>query len=306
MRRTRLILAAGGALLIACAGGCGSVAVPPTDDLVNGLSALLLDPGRNCEELRSAYGVHYLPVVETPADAGIDFEQHFIATADQNVLHVWYLPTQLDRGAVILSIGSASSMACYLFVAKLLTRNGWSVVIYEYQGYGLSTGRPSLATLAADLESVLDWTLSRTGRDRATLMGISLGTIPSVAVAARRPDAVNGVILDSPVALGEELLRFDPLFGGNAAALAARLMPDLLAEERIREVHQPLLVYLHELDILTTPQQTELIFDRAPGTKRLVRFANLSHAKGPYFSTDVYLYHADTFLASIWSVAEER
>jgi pimeloyl-ACP methyl ester carboxylesterase len=216
-------------------------------------------------------------------------------------LHVWYLPTKLDRGTAILSIGSSASMNCYLFVAKLLTRQGWSVVIYEYQGFGLSTGRPSLASLAPDLEAVLEWTRGRTQRPQVTLVGISLGAIPSVAIAARRPDAVNAVILDSPVALGEELLRFDPLLGGEAQAFVARLLPDLVSEERIRDVHQPLLVFLHELDFLTTPQQTQMLYDRAPGPKQLVRFANLDHAKGPYFSTDVYMFHADTFLSSVWT-----
>jgi fermentation-respiration switch protein FrsA (DUF1100 family) len=271
---------------------------------VKGLSALLLDPARDCEELRNAFGLDYLPIVATPDELGIPYEDHFVATPDSHVLHVWYLPTNLDRGTVILSIGSSSAMNCYLFVAKLLTRNGWSVVLYEYQGYGLSTGRPSLATLSSDLEAVLDWTRAYVHRPSVSLAGISLGTIPSVAVAVRRPDAVNGVILDSPVALGEELLRFNPLFGGDAAAFVAQLLPDLVSEERIRDMRQPLLVFLHELDVLTTPQQTELLYSRAPGPKQLVRFANLQHAKGPYFSTDVYMYHTDTFLTSVWSASE--
>ncbi len=280
--------------------GCIDPAAAPPDDVVKGLSALVLDPAIDCSTLRRAFGLDYLPLADVPSDAGMEFEQHFIPTPDDNVLHVWYLPTKLDRGTVVLSIGSSSGMNCYLYVARLLVRNGWAVVMYEYQGFGLSTGRPSLNTITPDLEAVLDWSLHYLRRDSVSLLGISLGAIPSVAVAARRPEVVNALILDSPVALGEEIARFDALLGGEAAALVNRLSPELVSEERIREVTQPLLIFLHELDDLTTPQQTELLYSRAPGTKKLVRFPNLDHAEGPYYSTDVYTYNLDTFLTAVW------
>ncbi len=287
------------------AAGCVPALPQPQDaDAVDGLlSKLILQPYVTCEQLKSGLGLDFLPDVSDPSGADLRYEESWIVTPDYELLRTWYLPTRLQRGTIVLSMGAAGDVACYLFIAKLLAGNGWSVVMYDNRGFGLSTGSPSLNALGPDLEQVVDWARARTGREQVTVLGISLGTIPAVSVAARRPDAVNALILDSPVAMGEEIKRFSGLLAGLTQAMLASINPELLPEERIRDVRAPVLIYLHEDDIVTPPATIETIFNNATSLKTLIRFPGLPHVASPYYRTAQYTYYLETFLTPIWDPA---
>jgi abhydrolase domain-containing protein 12 len=59
------------------------------------------------------------------------------------------------------------------------------VLSFDYRGFGKSTGEPSEAGLRTDAEAVVDWALNvaRIAPDRIVLLGHSLGTAVSTAVA---------------------------------------------------------------------------------------------------------------------------
>lgn len=280
--------------------GCAGPRPPAKDELLERLSFIVLDPAITCTELRDHFHLTDLPVVEAPDELGLEYVNQWVIGADSAALHVWFIPARLDRGTVVLSMGASGRMACYLFVTQLLVHNGWSVVMYEYQGFGESQGTPSLGTLASDLETVVNWTRSAATAPRVTLMGISLGSIPSVAVAARRPDAINGVILDSPVALSSELERFNFLLNGDAADYVARLDAELITETMMPLVTQPTLFFLNEADIVTPPATIERLYALANEPKQLVRFPDLEHALGPYAKTALYTVSVERFLSGLW------
>ena len=161
-----------------------SSCVPPaeipaltTEELNLVISGLIFDPEVTCEDLRRAFNVEYLPIVDTPDELGVAYEEHWLPI-DDDFLRVWYLPTALDRGTVVLSQGSFGTLPCYLFHARMLAHNGWSVVMYEYRGIGESGGERSVGGLEEDLTTVVDWARAYVEREQVTLFGLSLGAIP--------------------------------------------------------------------------------------------------------------------------------
>jgi pimeloyl-ACP methyl ester carboxylesterase len=289
------------AILTMLPAGCAPEAALDPDQAVELLSGVALRPDWSCERLRAYYRVDYLPCVDNPGEIGLPYEETWVPVTPDLAVRLWYLPTELDRGTVILSNGNGASSPAYLFAARLLTRNGWSVVMYDYEGFGLSDGQPSITTIVRDLPAVLDWTRARTGRTRVTLMGVSLGSIPSIAVAATRPEAVNGLVLDSPVALEAQISRFDFLIGGRGAWLSDQLDPRLLTDRMIAQVRQPVLIFLHGRDTIATPATVQMLFNRAAGPKTLVRFPELDHARGQFQRTNEYVRRIEEFLTGIWS-----
>lgn len=278
------------------------IEVSDKDTLVHLLSSLILDPLVTCEELRDGFQLDYLPIVTDPAGVDISYEEHWLVTSDNEVLRLWFLPTTLSRGVVVLSQGSVGNSACYLFTGRMLRNNGWSVVMWNYRGFGPSSGTPSLGALPGDLEQVVDWTREYTGRDQVTLMGISLGSVPSVAVAVKRPDAVNGVILDSPLALGDVISRFDFIIE-NPASLIDLLDPNLVSERIIDKMREPLLVLLGERDVVTPAFSILDLYNRAGGPKQLVTFPTTGHAAAPFRETGEYTSAVESFLSQIWGQA---
>lgn len=297
-RRRQLVALA--ALTVLPAMGCVRVSALGAPEILAGLSGIMLQPQDTCAAMRERFHVDYLPVVDNPAEIGLDYEETWVPVGEANI-RVWYVPAELDRGTVVYSMGSAGTMACYLFSTDLLTSNGWSVVMYEYEGFGRSGGQASVAALQRDLEAVIAWTRARTGRDQVTLMGMSLGSIPSVAVAAEHPEWVNGVILDSPIALQALIERFGFLILGQSEELIERLNADLMPDAVIGRVAQPLLIFSHERDPIATPETSELLFELAAGPRELVYFPDVGHARGQFAATDSYLYYLETFLNDVWT-----
>lgn len=265
------------------------------------LSALLLDPTVTCEELQRSFRLEHLELVANPGDLGLEHDEFFVAVTEQTSVRVWDIRARLNRGTVVFSMGAVADLSCYLFTARLLAANGWSVVMYEYRGFGLSTGAPNLDSLDDDLNAVLDWVLSRNGGTPVTLMGLSIGTIPTVAIAVERPEDVNGVILDSPVALGELLRNFNWILREQTQTFIELAGPGILSETIIHEMQAPMLLLAGDRDNLTTFPSVQLLFERAAGEKTLVTFPGVTHARARFDDTGRYTFEVETFLSNIWN-----
>jgi pimeloyl-ACP methyl ester carboxylesterase len=267
------------------------------------LNTLLFDPDKTCEELRRDFQVEFLPLAETPDEIGLEFHEVWLLASDQVPLRVWYLPARLDRGTIVLSIGAVGSIPCFLFHAQLLVDDGWSVVLYDYRGFGQSNGTPDVAFLADDLNTVLDWTLWFTGRDRVTLMGVSLGTVPSVAVAAQRPEHVNGLILDSPLAMTRTIERLGFVLQDRTQVFLDLLDETLVSERLIRQVERPVLILVGENDRVTGIVDADLLAENAAGVVEQARFADVGHARAIFRDTNRYRFEVERFLTRIWNQA---
>ena len=289
--------------MFSLAGGCmptSLVELPTNDEFVTFLNRIILYPDVSCDELRTAFGVDYLPLAENPADLDLGYEDYFIPTPDGETLHLWYLPTELNRGTVVVVQGSTGTMPCYLFVASLLVEKGWSLVMFDFRGFGESSGEPDIGKLHVDLYAVLDWAAANTDRQNFTLLGVSLGSLPAVTAAVNRPELVNGIILDSPVAMGEEIRRSELVLGDFAETLIDLLPPEMLPEDNIASMTQPLLLIEGGQDTITPPASVELFYERTGGSKELIVFPELHHATAPYHGTGSYSFYLERFLSKIW------
>ena len=289
------------AVVALLAAGClPPPALPPPDEIMKALSYAVLQPETTCAELREDFDLTDLPLVENPGEVGIKYEEFEIPVPDGESLRVWYMPVATPRGIVVVSPGNSGSMACYLGTAVLLTHDGYSVVMYDYEGFGGSTGEADLLTLRSDLEAAIEWTLTKTGTPQVSLFGMSLGTIPAVAAAIDRPEAVNAVVLDSPVALDREIERFGFLVRGRSQEIIAVLEPWLITANIIAQMQQPTLVFVHGADNVTPPDTVAFLLQNATASLEIVLFEELGHAAGQFERTEEYNAHLDEFLSSVW------
>lgn len=117
--------------------------------------------------------------------------------------------------AIIWSHGNAE---CVAFmdrqVAALSASLGMRIVVYDYPGYGQSTGTPTEASVNAALEAVIMFVRQalKVPRRCQILMGRSIGTGPVVAVASKFND-FHSIILISPfLSVSRIFLPFSPPF----------------------------------------------------------------------------------------------
>ena len=139
------------------------------------------------------------PLTQDPlkANPGAAIEEVNLITSDQVRLHGWLVKaaaTQTPAPLLIYFGGNAEEVSWLASTAGQYA--GWSLLMFNYRGYGRSEGKPGEAELFADALQIYDYAAKRAGAGRVAVMGRSLGSGVAVYLATQRP--VAGVILVSP------------------------------------------------------------------------------------------------------------
>lgn len=216
----------------------------------------------------------YFPLEqEVPAAGSLldDAEEVRFETADGLTLHGWFVPAAggADRATVLVFNGNAGNRSYRAPLAAALARRGYSVLLFDYRGYGGNPGRPSERGLLADGRAARSWLESRPAADRRRLVffGESLGAAVALAVAVERPPAA--LVLRSPFTSLTDVGRRHYPFLPVGWLLADRY-PSI---ERIAGLDSPLLVIAGERDRIVPPDQSRALFEAAPVRRK--RFLSL-------------------------------
>lgn len=102
-----------------------------------------------------------------------------------------------DGEPVVLMHGVGGHLECYAHNTAVLAEAGYQVIAYDFPGHGGTTHATENVELPVYLEH-LRGLLDALGVDRAHLNGESLGGWVAVKFAARHPDRVRRVVLNTP------------------------------------------------------------------------------------------------------------
>jgi uncharacterized protein len=212
-------------------------------------------------------------IIETPDRAGLDYRDLWLKTDDGERLHGWWIDARKDSlGHLLLCHGNAGNIGDRVLHAALLTATGFDVLLFDYRGYGRSSGTPSEDGTYRDARATQTCLLEQPGVDpsRIFYLGESLGGAVALDLALERPPA--GLVLLSAFTGVRELGRLHYPF------VPAALVPDAYpALRRIHELHAPLLVLHGDRDDIVPLSQGRALYDAAPGAKRMHVFPGLGH-----------------------------
>ena len=146
--------------------------------VVGGVLAVRAYAERRAEE---AYFTVALLGTATPALVGLEYDRIAFASGDR-LLQGWFVPSPdtsgLDAGVLVFH-GNGTSIAEQVGLVDVLARNGFSSMVFDYSGYGASTGEPSVSTLRQDALAAFREFSDRMGfTGRKFLLGTSLGAEP--------------------------------------------------------------------------------------------------------------------------------
>ena len=130
----------------------------------------------------------------SPHQFGLWHEPVTFPSADGTPLTGWFLPAQgKPRGLVIHFHGNAANISNHLYAVRWLPAAGYSVLMFDYRGFGASGGAPDRAGVIADGVAAIHYARSRKEAvpGRIIVYGQSLGG--AVAVSALRRAGTEGI-----------------------------------------------------------------------------------------------------------------
>jgi uncharacterized protein len=232
----------------------------------------------------------------TPQRLGLAFEDLTLDSGGGRKperVNAWYVPASSTAPVVLLCHGNGGNMAHRLEKLRLLRKAGAGVMLFDYRGYGLSTGKPSERGTYEDSEAAYAWLRSRGISDsRIVVHGESLGAGVAVELATRHP--VGGLIVEngftSTLDMGRRLFRWLPV------SLLVKYRYDNLA--KISRVKAPILVIHSRQDEIIPFEMGQRLFDAAASPKTFVEIQG-GHNDGFFVSAQAYTDALRAFLGSL-------
>ncbi|MBW8002705.1 MAG: alpha/beta hydrolase [Planctomycetes bacterium] len=121
-----------------------------------------------------------------------------IKTKSGKLISALYLPNPKAEFTIIYSHGNAEDLGDIRFILERFNLKGFSVLAFDYQGYGTSTGKPSQKNAYQDIETLYQYLTEQlnTPPNRIIAMGRSIGSAVASHLASKYP--IAGLILQSP------------------------------------------------------------------------------------------------------------
>ena len=203
----------------------------------------------------------------------LPLEDVWFRSIDGTSLFGWYVASSGTPAVLLWCHGNAGNIIHRLENLVELHRIGLSVFLFDYRGYGRSSGKPSESGLYDDALAAYLYLAEakRIPFQRIVLFGRSLGAAVAGEVATRRP--IAGLILESAFPSIEALAEAHSL--GPPARWLLRSRFNLA--DRVRKIHVPILVVHGDRDDTVPIEMGKQVFEAAHAPKSFFIIPGANH-----------------------------
>ena len=235
-----------------------------------------------------AHSFFYLPnrvLYADPDKLHLDYELIRYPSLDGKTIVALYFktPSETPLGTVVHFHGNYANVSNHFPQSYFFTRHGFDVVVFDYQGYGGSEGKPTPRRTVEDGIASIRWAYDhrRNPSGGVVVFGQSLGAAVAAVAVAKEPLA-RAVVLESPFATYRSMARavlgrtmilwplypFFPLFLGSTydpARWIGKISP------------RPVLIVHGDADRIVPVRMSRVLFERAKEPKKLLIIPGADH-----------------------------
>lgn len=230
--------------------------------------------------------------IATPEQLELPYESVTLRTKDGLSLHGWFVPAQAARGTVLFFHGNAGNISHRIDYLSMFHRLGYQTFIFDYRGYGQSSGTPSEPGTYADAEAAWNYLVEEKGiqPDRIALFGESLGGAVAAWLAAHeRPGLlVLASAFTSLPDMAEKIYPFLPV------RLLSRFNYNTL--EYLRSVVCPVLIAHSPQDEIVPFAHGQALYEAAPEPREFIELEG-GHNDGFIFMREAWMRALSEFMA---------
>lgn len=201
--------------------------------------------------------------------------QVWIETEDHQRLDARYFPHPFPQAVALYCHGNVGTVDKWAHLVERLSRlHRLSILVFDYRGYGRSTGVANERGILQDAEAARTWLANENGiqPSEIVLIGRSLGGAVAVDLAAN--GGARGLILESTFS------SLPDVAGQHAPWLLPQwnMTQRLNSAEKIKAYTGPVLQTHGDADHLIPLSVAEELFDNIPGPKKFVVVPEANHS----------------------------
>jgi fermentation-respiration switch protein FrsA (DUF1100 family) len=232
----------------------------------------------------------------TPHELNLRYRDIYFHTEDGERLHGWFFPLKEEFPLILFCHGNAGNVSHRLENITPLLEQRLQVFIFDYRGYGKSSGRPSEKGLYLDGLAAYDYLINEERIPPTNIIpfGRSLGAAVAIEIALGR--RVRSIIIESAFTSTKEIARSIALFHLFSFFLPAHYNN----LKKIGSVATPKLIIHGKEDEIVSFSVGQKLFDAAKEPKYFFPVQGAGHndtfivGRRRYFETlSTFAYHSE-------------
>ena len=234
-----------------------------------------------------------------PARYGLRYEDVWLHTPDGERLHAWWVPARPGSAIILFCHGNAGNISHRIDNLSRLNAIGLGVLIFDYRGYGKSSGNISEKGFYTDAETALAKARELAAKNQGPLVvfGRSLGGIAAVHIGSG--PGVDGLILESTFThLGAMASSLFPIPG-----MEGWLKERFNAEKKIGAVTSPILFFHGDEDGIVPYDLGKALYQAATAPKEFVTLKGAGHNDTYYVGGKPYFDKINLFIENLGTAA---
>ncbi|MEM7724770.1 MAG: alpha/beta fold hydrolase [Cyanobacteria bacterium P01_A01_bin.45] len=216
----------------------------------------------------------------------------------QEYIHGWWMENKKSDGRVLLYLhGNSLNISANISQAKLYYQQGFSVLLIDYRGYGLSQGSfPSESQVYEDAHIAWDYLVQKQqiSPSKIFIYGHSLGGAIAIDLAVKCPQA-SGLIVESSFTSIQEMIE-------HQRNIFSIFPVDWILTQRFDSINKvpnlkmPVLFIHGALDNSVPSYMSKKLYETAPSPKHLVIIDDAQHNDVSEVATPEYIESINYFL----------
>jgi fermentation-respiration switch protein FrsA (DUF1100 family) len=205
-------------------------------------------------------------------------------------VHGWFIPGEAHGGAIVLMHGVRANRLSMLDRARFLSRAGYSVLLFDFQAHGESTGKNITFGFleSKDAQAAVSFLRSTAPGEKIGVIGVSMGG--AATLLSDPPLDVNAAVLEMvypsidqaisnrlTMRLGSWSSRLTPLLSWQLKPRLGISADDLRPLDKVSRFTVPKLFIVGEQDRHTTLSESQQLFGAAGEPKELWVVSGAEH-----------------------------
>ncbi len=201
----------------------------------------------------------------TPEAIGLEYEDVFVNTEDGKAINAWFIPSRVSRYTLLFCHGNGGNISHRIEKIDIFNKLGLDIFLYDYRGYGKSSGLPSEKGLYLDTQAAYDYLVKqrKIPAENIIAYGESLGGVVAADLASRVK--LKALILEGAFThakdMSREIYPFLPTF---------LLRSKLDSLSKISRISIPKLFIHSTNDEIVPIHLSRKLFDAAPEPKTFI------------------------------------